>query len=196
MVKKITKTKIIQLYLNNYGKSYYLRELASLLGKPHQTIKPYVEKLVKDKILIKIERKNLIEFKLNFKNPELCDYLVIAEKEKLLDRLKEDTLLRQLFKELSPYFMKNCFVIFGSAVKKLQKGSDIDLLIIGRKDIEKITKRFENIYNKKIHLAKISNLNEISLAFLKEIYKKHLIINKTEDLIRFLVESYEANKLV
>ena len=91
---------------------------------------------------------------------------------------------------------KNCFIIFGSAVNKLQTDSDIDLLIIGKKDVKKIIQDFENIYNKEIHLCQISNLNEISAVFLKEIYKKHLILNKTEDIIRFFVESYEKNKLV
>ena len=60
MVKKITKSEIIGLYLNDYSKRFYLRELASLLKKPHQTIKPYVENLVKDKILIKDIRKNIL----------------------------------------------------------------------------------------------------------------------------------------
>ena len=42
MVKKVTKNKIIGLFLNNYDKRFYLRELASELKKPHQTIKPYI----------------------------------------------------------------------------------------------------------------------------------------------------------
>lgn len=122
MVKKITKAAIISLYINEYGSRYYLRELASLLRKPHQTIKPYVECLVKEGILIKNERKNITEYRLNFKDKKVYDYLIIAEKEKLMERLKEDMLLGGLFEKLAVFFEKNSFIIFGSAADKIQKG--------------------------------------------------------------------------
>ena len=74
MVKKLTKFNIIEQYLNNYDKRYYLRELAYLLKKPHQTIKPYIEELVKEEILIKNHRKNIVEYNLNFKNNKLYGF--------------------------------------------------------------------------------------------------------------------------
>ena len=83
MVKKITKIKLVEKYLNDYGRRYYLRELADLLKKPHQSIKPYVDELVKEGILIKNKRKNVVEYYLNFKDKRTFDYLIIAEKEKL-----------------------------------------------------------------------------------------------------------------
>ena len=135
MVKKVTNIKIIEQYLNDYDKRFYLRELASLLKKPHQTIKPYVEKLAKENILTKVERKNITEYSLNFKDKRAYDYLIIAEKEKLIEKLKEETLLNILFEKLSSFFEKNIFIIFGSSVDKIQQKSDIDLLIIGKQNI-------------------------------------------------------------
>lgn len=196
MVNKLTKTSILGIYLNNYAKRYYLREAAVLLKKPHQTIKPYLERLVKEKVLVKTERKNIVEYSLNLKENITYDYLTIAEKEKLIQRLDKDTLLKILSEKLSSFFVKNTFLIFGSAVDELKKGSDIDLLVVGTQKVESIVKEFEKIYNKEIHLIKTTNLNKLSNTLIKEIYQKHLILNNTEQVIRFFGELYEKNKLV
>lgn len=196
MVRKITKSKIITQFVNDYGKKYYLREIASLLKRPHQTIKPYIEELVEKKILIGNERKNITEYSLNFKNKQIYDYLVIAEKERLMERLSEEVILKILFEKLFPFFLRDTFLIFGSSAEKIQKGSDIDLLIIGKSDINKAIDEFEEIYNKKIHKVQVSSMNKLSSTLIKEIYKKHLIFNNTEQMIRFFGELHEKNKLV
>jgi len=196
MVKKITKYKIIELFLNDYNKKLYLREIASLLKKPHQSIKPYVQELVKEKTLIETKRKNILDYSLNLKNKKIYDYLVIAEKEKLSERLKQDSILDILYEKLSRYFKENTFIIFGSASIELRKGSDIDLLVIGKANISKEIKDFEDIYNKKIHKMQIKNLNDLNSALIKELYKKHLIFNNTEKIINFFGDLYEKNKLV
>lgn len=195
MVKKIT-IWILELFLNDYSKRYYLRELATLLKKPHQTIKPYLEELAKEGILIKNKKKNILEYSLNFKDKKIYDYLVLAEKGKLINRLREDALIRILFEKLSGFFDKNTFIIFGSAADKILKGSDIDLLVIGRQKVSKEIKIFENTYNKKIHKIQIANMEKLTLTLIKEIYKKHLILNNTEQIIRFFGGLYEQNKLV
>jgi len=194
MVKKITNIKIIEQYLSDYNKRYYLRELASLLKKPHQTIKPYVEALVKEDILTKIERKNIIEYSLNFKDKKIYDYLIIAEKEKLMERLRGDMLLKVLFEKLSLFFKRNTFIIFGSAVDKIQKRAYINLLVIRKQNIN--IEDFEKIYNKKIHKIQIKSIEELTPTLIKEIYKKHIIFNNTEQIIRFFGSLYEENKLV
>jgi len=194
MVRKFTKYQIISLYLNDYDKRYYLRELAFPLKRPHQTIKPYVEELVKEGILIRNKRKKIIEYNLNFKNKKIYDYLVIAEKQKLMERLEQDTLLDILYEKISPFFKDNTFIIFGSVVDKDKKADDIDLLIIGKKNILGI-EDFEKIY-KKIHKIQILNIKKLTLTLTKEVYKKHLILNNTEQVIKFFGDLYEKNKLV
>ena len=196
MVNKITDTRILMQFVNDYNRRYYLREISSLLKKPHQTIKPHIEKLVKERILIREERKNLVEYHLNFNNKQLYDYLIIAEKGKTINKLKEEPLLMTLYDKISPFFKENCFILFGSSTEKIQKGSDIDLLIIGKGKIGEILDEFEDIYNKKVHKIQINNLKEMSDSFVKEIYKKHIIINNTERIINFFGELYEKNKLV
>ena len=196
MVRKITNTEIICLYLADYSKRYYLREMAILLKKPHQTIKPYINLLVKENILLKNERMNITEYNLNFNNKRIYDYLTIAEKEKLNKRLEEDSILRILFEKLSSFFRNSTFIIFGSTVNKIQPNSDIDLVIIGKQNINKVINDFEEIYNKKIHKVQINKLDNLTITLIKEIYKKHLILNNTEEVIRFFGELYEKNKLV
>lgn len=195
MVDNITE-RIIGLYLNDYGRKYYLRELASLLKKPHQTIKPYVENLTKKKVLIKDKRKNITEYSLNFKNKRIYDYIVIAEKLRLSNKLDGDTLLNILFEKLSVFFNDETFVIFGSASINLLKASDIDLLVIGKKDVSKAIIEFNDIYNKKIHKIQVKNIRDLTNELILEIYKKHIIFNNTEDIIRFFGGLYEKNKLV
>ena len=196
MVKKITKYKIVELFLNDYSKSYYLRELALILNKPHQTIKPYVEGLVKAGILIKNKRRNISEYSLNNKNKKINEYLFISEKEKLIEKLEEETLLNLLYERLSIYFQKNSFIIFGSASIKVKKDSDIDLLVVGKEDISKTIKDFQEVYNKKIHKIQIVKLDELNPSLIIEIYKKHLILNNTEKILEFFRGLYEKNKLV
>lgn len=183
-------------FVHDYSKRYYLRELASLLKKSHQTIKPYIEELVKENVFIKNQRKNIVEYSLNFKSRKIYDYLVIAEKEKLMEKLDGDTLLKILFEKFSGFFADNTFLIFGSSVEKTKKGSDIDLLVVGKGDIDKIINDFEEVYNKKIHAVQINNLNKLSNTLTKEIYKKHIIFNNTEQIVRFFGALYEKNKLV
>jgi len=196
MVRKITKNQVLAQFVSDYGKRYYLREIARLLKKPHQTIKPYVEKLAKEKILIKNERENLVEYGLNFKSKQIYDYLVIAEKERLIERLEEDALLKVLFEKLSYFFTNNSFIVFGSAVGQTKKESDIDLLVVGKSNINNVLREFEEIYDKKVHRVQVYNLSKLTGALTKEIYKKHLILNNTEQIIRFFGELYEKNKLV
>ena len=196
MVRKVTKVDIIQQYVNDYGKRYYLRELASSLDKSHQTIKPHVETLVKDDVLIKKKRGKIIEYRLNFTNNKIYDYLIIAEKRKLIERLEKDTMIKILFDRLAPFFIKNTFIIFGSSADKTRKGSDIDILIIGKSSRKKVIRDFEEVYNKKIHMIETNHIEQLTPTFVKEIYKNHLIFNNTEQVIRFFGDRYEKNKMV
>lgn len=196
MVKNITKISILELYLSDYSRKCYLGEIASLLKKPHQTVKPYAEGLVKDNILIKTERKNLVEYGLNFRDGRIYDFLVIAEKEKTMRTIRDDMLIKTLFERLSPYFSQAKFIIFGSAAISPAKASDIDLLVMGSADVKKTLEDFEGIYGKKVHRIQVKDIKSLSEEMIIEIYKKHLILNNTEEIIRFFGGLYGKNRLV
>ena len=196
MVNKITDIEIIKLFLNDYSRRIYLREIASLLGKPHQTVKPYIKNLVNKKVLIEERRKNVLDYSLNFKSKKIYEHLIIAEKEKTMELLDKEAILNILYEKLYNHFKNNSFIIFGSASINIKKASDIDLLIIGKENISNTVKEFEEIYNKKVHKVQVNNLKEVGLALINEIYKKHIILNNTEKIVRFFGEQYEQNKLV
>jgi predicted nucleotidyltransferase len=194
MVKKITESEIVGLYCNGYGGTYYLREIATLLGKPHQTVKPYLESLVQKKILETHKRKNIVDYRLKRSNPKSFDMIVIAEKEKMMHKLEADSLLDALYEKVASYFKKNTFIIFGSAVDNAKKASDIDILIIGKKP--PTLKEFEEVYNKKVHLVCVTSLSKLNTALSLEIYHKHIIYNNTEFVVNHFRELHEKNKLV
>lgn len=195
MVKKITNREIIKLYLNDYSRRMYLREIAEALKKPHQSIKPYVENLRKKNVLVEIKRKNLTEYKLNWRNHLLPNYIIMAEAEKTLSFIDEHSIIRILMDKIQHYFTYGTFIIFGSSAKNPKKSNDIDLLLIG--EIQKMPeiKEFASIYSKKIHLIRVNKISDLSNALLIEIYKNHIILNNTEKTVRFFVEQYRKNRL-
>ena len=195
MVKKITYSKIIGLFLSDYSRKVYLGEVAGELKKPHQTVKPYILKLVKKNILAEKKHGKFLEYALNFKNKLIYDYLTIAEKEKTQYFIEDNPLADILYEKLSSFFKDSTFIIFGSSVNGIKKGNDLDLFVVG-KNIKEEIKEFQDIYSKKIHLIHAKILKEVSLTFIKEIYKKHVILNNTEAVLRFMGGLYESNKLV
>lgn len=196
MVKKITESDIISLFLNDYSRRIYLREAATELKKPHQSIKPYVKKLLQKKILLEKRRRKILEYTLNFKNRLVYDYIIIAEKNKMQSFLEENILIKTIYEKLSLFFNKNSFVLFGSVVQNPKKSSDIDLFVVGDAKLKKEIDSIEKVYSKKIHLIQVKKLEDVDISFVKEIYKKHIILNNTEKIIRFFGELHETNKLV
>ncbi|MFH0868630.1 MAG: hypothetical protein V1839_00205 [archaeon] len=192
---RVSKAHIIQQYMENYGARYGLRELAAALGKPHQTIKPYVARLVCENVLLRQKRGKRADYVLNMLESRAYDYLVLAEKERLLDRLSRDTLLKVLVGKLSGFFSETIFVIFGSFAKGTKAG-DIDMLATGREHFKHEIKNFEQVYNKEVHLIYAKNLKTLDMPLIKEVYKNHLVLNGTESIVRWFGELYGQNKLV
>ncbi len=195
MVKKVTYSRIMGLFLEDYSRRVYLREIADELKKPHQTVKPYIKELVRKNILSEKKHGKFLEYALNFKNKLIYDYLTIAEKEKTQEFIEDNPLASILYEKLSSFFGDNTFIIFGSSVNGIKKGNDLDLFVIG-KNVKDEIKEFEDIYSKKIHLIHAKTLKEVSLTFIKEVYKKHIILNNTESVLKFIGGLYEPNKLV
>jgi len=136
-----------------------------------------------------------LEYVLNFKNKLIYDYLTIAEKDRTQEFIEDNPLSSILYEKLSSFFKDSTFIIFGSSVNGIKKGSDLDFFVVG-KNVKEEIKDFEEVYSKKIHLIHAKTLKEVSLTFIKEIYKKHIILNNTEAVLRFIGGLYESNKLV
>ena len=191
MVEKITKWYVLLPYLNNYERHLLLRDFEEELKKSHQTLKKYIETLIKDKILIEVKRKKISTYSLNLENQLTYDYVSIGEKIKLKLSLEKSSILKRLYEILNSSFKISNFLVFGSFAKNLA-GNDIDLLVIGKEDknLQIAIKKFSNAYGIKIHKMQITQIKEINDAMAKEIYNKHIILNNSDFFVKFFGEKY------
>ena len=181
MVKKVSIWLTLDPLL--YSGEKHLAEIARELHKPHTTVRKQLavfEKLgLVDKR--KVGRQKFYKIK---KVPLLIDYLTIIEKERLVEKCNKELILKEIVEEFHNF--KNKVVLFGSAVYSAKKANDIDLLVIGNFN-EKNANKLEKMLNIKIHMIRINHLEEVSDELKEEIRKKHLLIQGSEDVIRWLI---------
>lgn len=187
MVSNITIWSFLEPFL--YTKEYmHLADISQQMGKPHTTVRQYLSELEKQGVLTKSTKGRLTLYKINPAAPLIIDYLTMAEKEKLIHKTDKDLLLKELVSLLHNCLEENCkAVIFGSATTSTKKANDIDLLIAGETQIKDKLKEFEKKYNKKIHFINTKSLTEVSQSMKTEISKKHLIIQGSEEITKWLL---------
>jgi len=184
MVNKLTIASYLEPFLNTEGE-IHLSELARKVGKNHTVVRLYANALEKQGILEKKLIGRLTMYKLK-SSPILLDYLVIAEKEKLIAQCQRDLILKEIVGFLHDILnSENKALIFGSAIINARKAGDIDILITGKFDDSKL-KELEKRLNVEIHLIN-QNLSNITSTLKKEILTKHLIIQGSEEVIRWLI---------
>lgn len=172
-----------------YKKEFlHLTDISRRLNRPHSTVRKYLNFFEKQGILVKNTKGRLTLYKINFSFPLLIDYLVLVEKERLINKCKKDLIINELVSFLHKYLDENNkALIFGSAIINTKKARDIDLLITGKINFAEKIKEFEKKFSVKVHLINIKNLKAINDALREEIMKKHLIIHGSEDIIKWLV---------
>ena len=184
MVNKLTIASYLAPFLNTEG-FLHLSELARKVGKNHTVVRLYANALEKQGILEKKIIGRLTMYKLKY-SPILLDYLVISEKEKLIAQCQRDLILKEIVGFLHESLnQENNALVFGSATINARKAGDIDILITGKFDESKI-KDLEKRLNIEIHLINAKDLNSIDPTLKKEILIKHLIIQGSEEIIKWL----------
>jgi predicted nucleotidyltransferase len=114
------------------------------------------------------------------------DYLVIAEKKKLIRKCEESLILKELANYLQQSLPENTkAIIFGSAAENPAKAEDIDLLITGECDESEIRKLSKKV-GKEIHLVNVRSLQQVTITLKQEIIMKHLLLKGTEDILRWM----------
>ena len=182
MVFNFTKNvtgKILQLFFRDPEKDWYLREIATALGKAPGFFQRTLDLLVKEKILLDSRRGNLRFFRLNQNHPLYPELKQIISKtvgaEARLGRLVDQ------FDSIEFAF------IFGSYAKGTETTqSDIDLLIIGSADEDGLTRLVNkaesalgreinyHVYNKAEFVRKLAEKND----FLRRIWAEPKILLK------------------
>ncbi|MCK4589628.1 MAG: hypothetical protein KAT77_04235 [Nanoarchaeota archaeon] len=184
MVKKIT---ILEPFLSKPKEKLHLAEISRIIKEPHPTARLWLNNLEKQGILKKEYKGRLTLYSLNLEHPLILDYLIITEKNRLINLCEKEPRLKELVFFLNSNLEENVkALIFGSATDSFKKAGDVDLLIIGRTN-EKNIKRFAERLNKELHIINVNSLNKISKSLRHEIIKKHLIIKGSEDLVRWML---------
>jgi hypothetical protein len=162
----------IELFLEDVHKAVSLNEFSKYFGTPHQTVKIHLQQLVFSKILLLDKRERFLFYRLNLENPLTYEYIAICEKQRMFAFLKKEIFSR-LYLALIPF--NSPMLIFGSAVDS--KYNDIDLLVLSKDNaIRDVVKKFSLTYSVKIHLL-LTSENDLTSTFLKEIRKKHIVLN-------------------
>lgn len=182
------KVGILSLYLEDFSKSFYLREIARVLKKSHVSLIPHLKELVEGKILIakKVGRNRM--YSLNFDNYFVCDYLIVVEKLKSISFLKSNSLLRKFYFEFDDYNLD--VILFGSFARgNFNSESDVDILILGNlsSSKKKRIKDFGKSYSRDFHVVNFSVGDFYSSKenpFVKEILKNHIVLSGADKFVK------------
>jgi len=173
------------MYLGNLNRNINLSEFENYFKTHHQTIKKHLEQFTKAKILQEEKKERFLFYRLNLENPLTKEYLILCEKERLLNFLEKNTLFSRLYYELSQFFKDSKIMLFGSSVET-NDYEDIDLLIFSKnKEIKQTLRKFNQTYTKKIHLVQTEE-KDLTKTLIQEIKQKHIIFNNHEYFMEIL----------
>jgi len=186
---RITKSKLreelLTLYFTNPNKKYYLRELERILNFSVGNIRRELIKLESTGLFISENKGNLVNYYLNKSYPLFKELKSIIFKTSGAPKMLHNILKK--FKGVSQAFIYGSF-----AKRKERENSDIDLLIIGEVDedkliegIGKLEKKLQReinytVYEKEDFNKKKKEGNSFILDILKE--KKILLIGDENGL--------------
>jgi predicted nucleotidyltransferase len=154
--KKNLKEKLMEFFIEEPEKEFYVRELARILKKSPATISKYLKILRNENILLGKKRYNHLLFKANTENEKFKQTKINYN----LNKLRGSGIVEFLLKEFNP----EAIVLFGSFAKGENiKSSDIDLLVITPAKKELNLEKFESRLGHKIQLFILSNKEIIKL---------------------------------
>lgn len=186
MVNKLTIWSFLEPLL--YSQEFlHLAEISRELKSPHVTVRKHLNEFEKQGIVIKKIKGRLTMYKLNYVNPIILDYLVLAEKDRLIRKCQDSLILKEVATLLHEFENKE-IIVFGSVTENIKKANDFDVLIIGDEAKDKI-KEFEKKFNIKLHIIDLESLEQVNKSLKEEIIKKHLIINGSENIVKWMLKS-------
>ena len=169
------KYRILELYLSDWKRKYYLREISYKTGLLLRTVQNITGSMVNENILHQEYKGRNKYYSLNLNNIIVKYELMITEIERtknFLKKYKQFQLLLKQIKNLPP------ILIFGSYAENRQSHkSDIDILVISNKEIEEL-----NILPHELHIITINNKTFVKWfkkeeTLLKEILRNHIFLN-------------------
>jgi predicted nucleotidyltransferase len=166
------------LLFANESKSFYLSEIAKIIGSSAGNTQRELERLVKDGIVKSEKKANLRYYGLDRKNPIFSDLENIVKKTIGIEA--------ELKKILDSLMGVKFSFIFGSYLKgeEFKSDSDVDIIIIGTPDENKLSRnigRLERAIGREINYHIYSSAEEFrkkikNQSFLKNVVKKYQIL--------------------
>src|SRR3989338_4434881 len=185
MVKKITIVAALLPFLTRPREKLHLSAIAKEVREPRPTVRLWLNGLEKEGILKKSSQGRLSLYALNEGSPALLDYLAIAQKLKLLMAGEANEVMREFASSIQQTLEEGSkALIFGSAAEEFQTANDVDVLIAGRGDANGIRERGKTL-GKETHIIQVKTLAKVSPALRSEVIKKHILINGTEEFVRW-----------
>lgn len=187
--KRNKELEVLRLYLSDYSKRFYLREISKMSRLPLKNVQRALESLERSKILkSEVSGKNKYFF-LNLENIETKIMLLQAEAHSTLMFLEKYAQFKLFVKEIKT---DAPIIIFGSFAKlSATKDSDVDILVVSGKEISLPTHLLPN----KTHKIRISEKNFVKSSvegemLIKKVQDNHIIINNHSFFINFMWEKY------
>jgi hypothetical protein len=187
--KRNSEFGVLGLYLGDYKRQFYLREISRLAKLPLKNTQNSLKTLEKRRILkSSVNGKNKY-FSLNLDNIQTKLFLLQAEIYKTFLFLEKYPSFKTFLKEVSTQSLQ---LIFGSFAKfNAGKDSDVDLLIVSRYE-EKIP---IHLLPYKVHEIRITDdafrkAMENQEALIKEIEENHVILNNHSAYVNLIWDYY------
>lgn len=187
-LKRNNELGILGLYLGNYARQLYLREISRLAGIPLKNTQNAAHGLEKSAILKSSRKGKNKYFSLNLDNIQTRLYLLQSEIYKTLLFLEKYPRLKTFLKDVP----KVTIVAFGSFARfAAGKDSDLDLLIVSGAD-EKLPFHLAPYKIHEIRMPEKSFIRAVEKqeTLIKEIEENHVILNNHSLYVNMMWEQY------
>jgi len=131
--------RLLVFFMDNPYDTVYLREAAKKIGLSPSAVKKYADLLLSENLIVEERRANLRYFKSNIDNPAFRHFKIAHN----LGLIEKSGLIKYLVEKIPNV---SSVVLFGSMARgENDKGSDLDLLVIGSKKQVNLTEYQEKI---------------------------------------------------
>ena len=187
--------KIVNLLARNTEKRFTINEIAKTITEHYSFVHRIVNRLAKDKVIVKDKVGRAYACSLNTENEKTIALTLLSEIEKTSEFYSSNKELKIILEDFVKSIISQTNIIsialFGSHAKgTAKKESDIDILLISKKKagaIDKIAKEIYAKYGKEINAITITPYDfkkQRNKAILKEIINKHYALYGAEEFVK------------
>jgi len=182
--------KVLSVFTKGFFKEYYVREVQKVLKIGLGTAQKILNDLEQRGVLESQTRGKIKVYRIR-KNSLSISYLMFAEDYRNLAFLASNDKIREIIEKITPS-IKGIGLVFGSYAKGTQeKGSDLDVFIVGECDMKEI-KKISEAYGLEINVkAYPSDIFAESLRrdfLVKEVLDSHILFLNGEQFVRAVIQ--------